>query len=54
MYEYVWKKVVTRNKSLKASGDKKDILGTSLFVQQLLRLCTPNAGYLGFNPWLGN
>ena len=53
MYEYVWKKVITRNKSLKAFGDKKVILGTSLLVQQL-RLRAPNARGLGFNPWSGN
>ena len=53
MYEYVWKKVITRNKSLKAFGGKKAILGTSLLVQQL-RLCAPNAGGLEFNPWSGN
>ena len=53
MYEYVWKKVVTRKKSLKAFGDKKVILGTSLLVQQL-RLRAPNARGLGFNPWSGN
>ena len=53
MYEYFWKKVVTRNKSLKVFGDKKAILGTSLLVQQL-RLCAPNAGDLEFNPWSGN
>ena len=28
-------------------------LGTSLAVQWL-RLCIPNAGGIGFNPWLGN
>lgn len=53
MYEYVWKKVITRNKSLKAFGGKKAILGTSLLVQQL-RLCTSNAGGLGLDFWSGN
>ena len=29
------------------------VTGTSL-VAQWLRLCTPNAGGAGFNPWSGN
>ena len=43
-----------RNRGVADVFSQKDVkLGTSLVVQWL-RLCTPNAGGPGFDPWSGN